>query len=199
MRHSREVRERLSSIEESLHRLDVAIITRYPDSERAADAYEALRKGVMTIASAGVMFQQNLIALVNALDEGATPETIRYKISDLLSTQSIRELSIDDLKDRGSDEMIAIFQEVGDQAHPRSAWVRISGDKMEVVQRGYVAKYPERPVEIPVEAIALETESPDPNDMNVQLPPENRDGSALAKNELNQTTETMGEGSSDTP
>ena len=95
--------------------------------------------------------------------------------------------------------MIAIFQEVGDQAHPRSAWVRVSGDKIEVVQRGYVAKYPERQVEIPVESIVMETERPDSSDMTVQLSPETMDDSTYINNELNQKTETHAEGSSDRP
>jgi len=130
-------------MERRLERLDVAIITQYPDSTRAADAYEALRKGIITMASAATLHQQNLISLANAIDEGATIETLRSQLCDLLSTLNVRELSFEDGRIATAGKLDQIFIEVGDNAHQRSAWVRISEERMEVVQKGYVQALPQ--------------------------------------------------------
>jgi hypothetical protein len=135
----------MTEINRLLERLDVAIITRYPDSQHAAESYDALRKGIFTNASAATVGQQNLIALANSIDDGANAATVRLKISDLLGTFQVREITSQELMKTQPDRdtYSQVFQEVGDNAHPRSAWVRMQGEAFEVVQKGYVYAYPE--------------------------------------------------------
>jgi len=145
MRISRQILTRMSEIERSLDRLDVAVITRYPDSQRAAESYDALRKGIITNASAATVSQQNLITLANAIDQGATASTLRLKIIDLLGTYQVREITSDEFIMNRLDEAtyVQVFQEVGDSAHPRPAWIRWQGEALEIVQKGYVKAYPD--------------------------------------------------------
>ena len=145
MRISRRILERMTEIERSLERLDVAVITRYPDSQRAADSYDALRKGIISNASAATISQQNLIALANSIDDGADTSTLRLKISDLLGTFQVREITSEEFDKTLPDRVTytQVFHEVGESAHPRPAWVRIKDDGLEVVQKGYVAEFPE--------------------------------------------------------
>lgn len=145
MRISKRILERMNEIERSLDRLDVALITRYPDSQRAAESYDALRKAVMTNASAANVSQQNLIALANAIDDGANPSTLRLKISDLLGISQVQEITSDELMKTQPDKATYahVFQEVGKNAHPRPAWVRMQSETLEVVQKGYVSAFPE--------------------------------------------------------
>jgi len=145
MRISKRILERMNEIERSLDRLDVALITRYPDSQRAAESYDALRKAVMTNASAANVSQQNLIALANAIDDGANSSTLRLKISDLLGIFQVREITSDELMKTQPDKATYshVFQEVGKNAHPRPAWVRMQSETLEVVQKGYVSAFPE--------------------------------------------------------
>ncbi len=145
MRISKRILERMNAMERSLDRLDVAVITRYPDSQRAADSYDALRKGIISNASAATISQQNLIALANAIDDGAETSTLRLKISDLLGTFQVREITSEEFAKTLPDRVTyaQVFQEVGESAHPRPAWVRVKDEGLEVVQKGYVAEFPE--------------------------------------------------------
>jgi hypothetical protein len=150
MRNSKKILEALTRLDIRAaeltilaNRMDAAIITQYPDSARAAEAYEALRKGVITMASAATMQQQNLISLANAIDEGATIETLRNQLCDLLSTLNVQEFTSVDGRITGAENLNQIFKEVGDSAHQRSAWVRIIEDRMEVVQKGCVKAMPQ--------------------------------------------------------
>lgn len=121
----------------------MAIITQYPDSSRAADAYEALRKGIMNGASASTIHQQNLVSLANAIDEGATPETLRRQLGDLLSTLNVREIRFEEAQAAVGQNLDQVFVEVGETAHERSAWMRINDGKTDILQKGYIRKYPQ--------------------------------------------------------
>ena len=143
MRTKKRTLERLTEMERHLERLDVAIITQYPDSTRAAEAYEGLRKSIIIMASASTLHQQNLISLANAIDEGATIETLRNQLCDLLITLNVREFSFEDGRMAAAETIEQIFMEVGDSAHQRCAWVRIIENRMDVVQKGYVKAMPQ--------------------------------------------------------
>lgn len=145
MRRSREMLNAIRELNTKVERLDAAIITRYPDSERAADEYMALRKAVNASASASTLHRQNLISLVNALDEGASTQTIREKLCDLLSTLSMTEIRYTEISSVDPREWSRLFEEVGDRANPRSAWVHQTDESVKVIQHGYVQGFPERP------------------------------------------------------
>lgn len=145
IRKSRQLLQSMRNVEKQLERLDVAIITRYPDSARAADEYGALRKALNATASASMLHRQNLISLINAIDEGADVQTIRGRMSDLLSTLSMKELRPDDPSLLNALDREIFFEVVGDKAIPRSAWVMATDEGSRVIQRGYVAKFPAIP------------------------------------------------------
>lgn len=145
MRRSREILDSMRTIQSLLERLDAAIITRYPDSERAADEYGALRKAVNASASASTLHRQNLISLVNAIDDGADTQTVRAKLCDLLSTLSMMEVRPDQIEALPRHDWTAVFEEVGDEANPRSAWIRKLDEGNQVVQRGYVREFAKEP------------------------------------------------------
>ena len=131
----------LETIRISLERLDAAIITRYPDSTRAAEEYAALRRGVMTMASSSSMNRHNLISLVNAIDEGASASTVRGRIVDLLTTQNVSEVLPEEAASLAALEASQLFQVVGDEAHPRSAWILTTDDGIDVLQKGHAPSH----------------------------------------------------------
>jgi hypothetical protein len=125
-----------------LERLDVAIITLYPDSERAADNYDALRKALIAGGSAASRHVSDLISLATALDEGANPETTRLKIADLLQVLDVTEVTVADAPQIPEHRIRDFFEVVGDKAHPRSAWVRMQDGVLSPVRKGYLAELP---------------------------------------------------------
>lgn len=142
MRRSREILNALRTLEVHVERLDAAIITRYPDSERAADEFSALRKAVNASASAAMVQRQSLVGLVNAIDEGADVEDVRGRLFDLLSTLSMTEVRPSEIALRPPHEWSILFEEVGDRARPRSAWVHETDEGGKILQRGYVEAFP---------------------------------------------------------
>ena len=64
MRRTAEILQTLRLMDSKLERLDVAIITRYPDSERAADNYDALRKALIVGGSAASRHVSDLLPLL---------------------------------------------------------------------------------------------------------------------------------------
>lgn len=143
MRIKKHTLEKLAEIEINLARLDVAVITRYPDSSRAAEAYEALRKGIINVASATRLHQQNLLSLANAIDEGATTETLRSQLCDLLSTLKVREIRFEEAQMELGQDLNQVFTEVGETAHERSAWVRVADEQTDILQKGYIREFPQ--------------------------------------------------------
>lgn len=142
MRRSRQILSEMREIEKRLERLDAAIITQYPDSERATDEYTALRKAVNASASATTLHRHSLISLVNVIDDGANSQTVRAKIIDLMSTLSMVEVAPSDVASIPQSEREALFEEVGDKANPRSAWIRKDENGFQVLERGYVRTFP---------------------------------------------------------
>jgi len=142
MRRSREILNALRTLEVHVERLDAAIITRYPDSERAADEFSALRKAVNASASAAMVQRQSLVGLVNAIDEGADVEDVRGRLFDLLSTLSMTEVRPNEIALRPPHEWSILFEEVGDRARPRSAWVHETDEGGKILQRGYIDAFP---------------------------------------------------------
>jgi hypothetical protein len=137
-----DLREILLQVDTKLERLDVAIITRYPDSERAADNYEALRRAVIANGSAANRHAHDLIALATSIDEGASPETVRLKVRDLLGVLEVTEVSPQAAFDIPPVHLSEFFDVVGDQAHPRSAWVRAQDGQVQVLRRGFLSEPP---------------------------------------------------------
>lgn len=127
-----------------LERLDAAIITRYPDSGRAADEFAALRKTLMAGARAEVMHEKNLISLAESIEAGANVETVRLKILELLINFGIREIAPTQVSEMTGPEIALTFREVGVAASESPAWVRLdeSGALKEVVQMGRVSEFP---------------------------------------------------------
>lgn len=144
MRRSREILKTMRTLEMQMERLDAAIITRYPDSERAADEFSALRKAVNAAASAAMVQRQSLVGLVNAIDEGASSHAIRGRLFDLLSTLSMIEVRPSEIALRPPHEWAMLFEEVGDNAKPRSAWIHETDEGGKVVQRGYIDAFPQQ-------------------------------------------------------
>ena len=144
MRRSREILKTMRTLEMQMERLDAAIITRYPDSERAADEFSALRKAVNAAASAAMVQRQSLVGLVNAIDEGASSQAIRARLFDLLSTLSMIEVRPNEIALRPPHEWAVLFEEVGDKANPRSAWIHETDEGGKVVQRGYIDVFPQQ-------------------------------------------------------
>ena len=138
MRKAKALNAVLDEIRTRLERLDVALITRYPDTTRATEEYSALRKAVMSMASSEGMQRHNLITLVNAIDEGASTGTVRGKIVDLLSTLKVTEVATSERVSLSSADAARIFQVVGDEASPRSAWLLSTEEGLEVLQKGRV-------------------------------------------------------------
>lgn len=144
MRRSREILRAMRTLEVQMERLDAAIITRYPDSERAADEFSALRKAVNAAASAATVQRQSLVGLVNAIDEGASVEVVRGRLFDLLNTLSMTEVHPNEIALRPPHEWHVLFEEVGDRAKPRSAWIHETDEGGKVVQRGYIEAFPQQ-------------------------------------------------------
>lgn len=142
MRRTTEILQAIRSMDTKLERLDVAIITRYPDSERAADNYDALRKALIAGGSAASRHVSDLLTLASALDEGATTETIRLKINDLLQVLEVVEVPVDQAGDIPEHRVRDYFDVVGDKAHPRSAWLRIQDGVPVPIRKGYLAELP---------------------------------------------------------
>ena len=143
-----QILERLNQLDTIRHdvgRLDAAIITRYPDSQRAAESYEALRKAVMAAGGGAGRHIADLVALSSLIDEGATVEAIQLRIRDLLGVMGLRPLTIEDCVQNGSDLVDAAFEVVGDSAHPRPAWIQETDRGAEVYRRGYINAPPARP------------------------------------------------------
>lgn len=136
------VQNELAQMRIFLERLDVALITRYPDSERAADEYVALRRGVMAMGSASTRQRSGLVSLVNLIDEGASLTSVRGRISDLLSTLDVSEISPSEALSKLGDQLAFFFQEVGDEAHERSAWIQPGEVGLDLVQKGYLRAFP---------------------------------------------------------
>jgi hypothetical protein len=88
------------------------------------------------------LHRQNLLSLINSIDDGATSETVRGKIVDLLSTLNVQEISVDEAHLILKDQLIHCFDEVGDQAHERAAWIQQTANGVEVAQKGYLKSFP---------------------------------------------------------
>jgi len=142
MRRTAEILQYLRDVDTKLARLDAAIITRYPDSERAADNYEALRKALIAGGLAGSRHVSDLITLATAIDEGASPETTRLKIADLLQVLDVTEIKVSDASQVPEHRIRDFFEIVGEQAHPRSAWVRMQDGVVSPIRKGYLTDLP---------------------------------------------------------
>lgn len=64
---------------ERLRDIDIALIVREPGTARAAEAYEGLRKGVATAARERRQHLAQLVEFVDAIERGATVETLRHR------------------------------------------------------------------------------------------------------------------------
>ena len=139
-----DILQELADTRVALERLDVAIITRYPDSGRAADEFAALRKTFMAGARAEVMHEKNLISLAESIEAGANVETVRLKMLDLLMNFGIRAIAPSQVSEMTGPEIALTFREVGVAASESPAWVRCdeSGAVKEVVQMGRVSEFP---------------------------------------------------------
>lgn len=75
-------REQLNRIEALLTRVDAALVVRDPGTSRSVEAYEGLRKQVAVASRARRQHVAQLVEIADALDRGATAETIRDRVEE---------------------------------------------------------------------------------------------------------------------
>lgn len=77
------LQERIHALQDKMHErlrdIDIALIVREPGTARAAEAYEGLRKSVATAARERRQHLAQLVEFVDAIERGATVETLRQR------------------------------------------------------------------------------------------------------------------------
>lgn len=77
------LQQRIYDLQDQMHErlseINIALIVREPGTARAAEAYEGLRKSVATAARERRQHLAQLVEFVDAIDRGATMETLRQR------------------------------------------------------------------------------------------------------------------------
>jgi len=176
-----ETREFREWFGEKLERIDTTVITRYPDSGRAADEFAALRKAYLGGARSENLHAKNLIVLVQRIDEGATTGTIREKTVEFLDLFGVREITPAQVGELDSQLQPLFFREVGDSASESSAWYRVDESGTTVIEKGRVSQFP-------TPANAHESASP-LEDASTGVAESEGDGTSTSASELQHSVE----------
>ncbi|MFN3219825.1 MAG: hypothetical protein ACE367_25335 [Acidimicrobiales bacterium] len=105
---------RLRKIEDLLTRIDTALVVRDPGSARSAEAYEGLRKQVAMAARSRREHLAQLVEMSDAIDRGATVDTLRERVDEWTMQAGLTRLTtvdpIDHFEIEGSGEVVEVVE-----------------------------------------------------------------------------------------
>jgi hypothetical protein len=137
----KKVEKQVAEMRNLLVRLDAAIVTRDPGNARSVDAYEGLRKQVASTARHRTQHVVQLAALADAIDRGATIETVKLRTEEWCDQAGLTRLEVAEPAE--AFEVIEGEGPVLEVITP--AWVDIEGQR--VVRPGTARRVPLPPTD----------------------------------------------------
>jgi hypothetical protein len=134
-------RRQLDDIQESLHKIEAALVVRDPGTVRSVEAYDGLKKQVAAAMRHRRQHLVQLAQLTEALDEGVSLEGLRALTDDWSRQAGIRRWSVPD--------PLHFFEVTGGQADSYEvitpAWVDGEGDDAVLVKTGRLRAVTDKP------------------------------------------------------
>lgn len=147
--------------------IETALIVRDPGTALSADAYEGLRRQVVQISSQRRQHISNLLDLVDAVDKGATVETLRLRAADFLAELGLTEIDVSNASAHPDD----VFDELSEGLDERSAWIHNLGETYQVVRKGIFNPPPKEDLPEPdVELVEDEDLAGESSEVEVETP-----------------------------
>jgi hypothetical protein len=150
-------RQQLDAMQESLHKVEAALVVRDPGTARSVEAYDGLRKQVGAAMRHRRTHLVQLTSMAEALDRGADPDALRAMIDEWMRQAGLRRW------ERSSP--LHFFEVLGGEATEyeviEPAWVDDQGDEPILVKAGLARAVPTVPPEALTEHIESSSESSD--------------------------------------